>query len=171
MVTEKETGILCKLDIEKAYDPISWNFLFTVLQQMGFGIKWISWIKWCITTASFSVLVNGSPAGFFRSSRGLRQDPLSLYLFVLGMEVFSILVEKASARGFLSSHKFVGRSEETLQISHMLFADDTLVFCKDSEDQLSSLCWILLWFEAFSWLRINLEKSVIMLVGPVENVD
>ena len=60
------------------------------------------------------------------------------------MEVFSIFVEKAFARGFLSGHKFVGRSEETLQISHMLFADDTLVFCKDSEDQLSSLCWILL---------------------------
>ena len=72
MVKEKETGILCKLDIEKVYDQISWNFLFTVLQQMGFGIKWISWIKWCITTASFSVLVNGSPVGFFRSSRGLR---------------------------------------------------------------------------------------------------
>ena len=87
------------------------------------------------------------------------------------MEVFSILVAKASARGFLPGHKFVGRSEETLQISHLLFVDDTLVFCKDSKDQLSSLCWILLWFEAFSGLRINLEKSVIMLVGLVENVD
>ena len=172
MIKEKEKGILCKLDIEKAYDQISWNFLFTVLQQMGFGIKWISWIKWCITTASFSVLVNGSPTGFFRSSRGLIQgDPLSPYLFVLGIEVFSILVEKASARGFLSGHKFVGKSEETLQISYLLFVDDTLVFCKDSEDHLSSLCWILLWFEVFSGLRINLEKSVIMPVGPVENVD
>ena len=140
MVKEKETGILCKLDIKKAYDQISWNFLFTVLQQMGFGIKWISWIKWCITTVSFTVLLNGSPAGFFRSLRGLRQgDPLSPYLFVLGMEVFSILVEKAFARGFMSGHKFEGRSEETLQISHLLFADDTLVFCKDSKDQLSSL--------------------------------
>ena len=87
------------------------------------------------------------------------------------MEVFSIFVEKAFARGFLSGHKFVGRSEKTLQISHQLFADDTLVFWKDSEDQLSSLYWILLWFEAFSGLRINLEKSVIMPVGPVENVD
>ena len=141
MVKEKETCILCKLDIEKAYDQISWNFLFTVRQQMGFGIKWILWIKWCITTTSFSILVNGSPADFFRSSRGLRQgDPSSPYLFVLGMEVFSILVEKEFARGFLSGHKIVGRSEETLQISHLLFADDTLVFCKDSEDQLSSLC-------------------------------
>ena len=172
MVKEKETGILCKLDIEKAYNHISWNFLFTVLQQMGFGIKWISWIKWCITTASFSVLVNGSPGGFFRSSRGLRQgDPIFPIFVCLGMEVFSILVEKASTKGFLSGHKFVGRSEESLQISHLLFVDDTLVLCKDSEDQLSSLYWILLWFKAFSGLRINLEESVIMPVGPVENVD
>ena len=61
--------MLCKLDIEKAYDQISWKFLFTMLQEMGFGSKWMAWIKWCITTASFSILVNGRPAGVFRSSR------------------------------------------------------------------------------------------------------
>ena len=64
---------------------------------MGFGRKWVNLMKWCITIASFSVLINGSPKGFFKSSRGLRQgDPLSPYLFVLGMEVFSIVVDKAA---------------------------------------------------------------------------
>ena len=112
---KKERGILCKLDIEKAYDSINWKFLFRVLQKMGFGPKWVSWIKHGVTTASFSVLVNGSPAGFFNSSRGLRQgDPLSPYLFVLGMEVFSILMEKASSKGFLQGHKFVNRSGDEL---------------------------------------------------------
>ena len=102
---------------------------------------------------------------------GLRQgDPLSSYLFVLGMEVFSVLVEKAAAGGFLSGYKFVGRSGEVKQITHLLFADDTLVFCKDSEEQMLYLCWILVWFEAFSGLRINLEKSVVMSVGTVDNV-
>ena len=97
MTKKKEKGMLCKIDIEKAYDQISWRFLFAVLQEMGFGSKWMAWIKWCITTASFSILVNGKPTGFFGSSRGLRQeDPLSPYLFVLGMEVFSILIEKAT---------------------------------------------------------------------------
>ena len=58
-----------------------------------------------------------------------------------------------------------------MHITHLFFANDTLVFCNDSEEQLSSLCWILLWFEAYSGLRINLEKSVIMPVGVVVNAE
>ena len=65
MMKKKEKGILCKLDIEKAYDQINWNLLFKVLQKMGFNDKWVSWIRWCISTASFSVLINGSLVGFF----------------------------------------------------------------------------------------------------------
>ena len=101
---KKEKRFLYKLDIEKAYDTLNWNFLLSSLQKMGFGERWIEWIKWCITTVSFSVIVNGSPIGYFKSTRGLRQgDPLSPYLFVLGMEVFSILINKAASGGFLSS--------------------------------------------------------------------
>ena len=71
-MVKKETGILCKLDIEKAYDSIYWKFFFRVLQKMGSRLKWVSWIKRCAATASFSILVTGSLAGFFNSSRGLR---------------------------------------------------------------------------------------------------
>ena len=100
MLKRKEKGILCKLDIEKAFDQINWNCILKVMQKMGFGTKWIRWIKRCITTASFSVLINGSPKGFFNSTRRLRQgDPLSPYLFVIGMEVFSNLVDKAASGG------------------------------------------------------------------------
>ncbi|RVX12604.1 Transposon TX1 uncharacterized 149 kDa protein [Vitis vinifera] len=98
VLKNKEEAVMCKLDIEKAYDHVEWSFLFSVMRKMGFGEKWIRWMKWCISTVSFSVLVNGSSSGFFQSSRGLRQgDPLSPYLFVLVMEAFSSLLRKAVA--------------------------------------------------------------------------
>ena len=105
---------------------------------MGFGEKWSGWIKWCISTASFCVLVNGSPTGFFRSTRGLRQgDPLSPYLFVLGMKALSSLINRAVRRGFLSGCRIRGREGGGIQVLHLLFADDMLVFCEDSQEQLA----------------------------------
>ena len=130
------------------------------MKKMGFGEKWIGWIKWCITTASFSMLVNDTSTGFFQSSRGLRQgDPLSPYLFVITMEVFSCFLKRAMDGGFPSSCRVKSRSEEGVQISHWLFANDTLVFCQASQDHLTYLSWLLMWFEVVSGLRINLEKS------------
>ncbi|RVW17271.1 Transposon TX1 uncharacterized 149 kDa protein [Vitis vinifera] len=165
-------GVLCKLDIEKAYDRVSWSFLLAVLKEMGFGKRWIKWIDWCISTVKFSVLINGSPSGFFQSTRGLRQgDPLSPYLFVIAMEVFSSMMRRAISGGYLSGWKVSGGRGEGMHISHLLFADDTLVFCEESSDEMTYLSWLLMWFEACSGLRINLEKSEMIPVGRVLNID
>ena len=168
----KEKGILCKLDIEKAYDHIRWDFLLQMLERMGFGPKWIRWINWCISTASFSVLINGSPAGFFGSSRGLRQgDPLSPYLFVIGMEALSCLLKRAVEGNFISGCRFGGRDGGEIVISHLLHVDDTIIFCDANAEQLMYLRWTLMWYEAFSGLKINLHKSEIIPLGRVDNVE
>ncbi|RVW94823.1 DEAD-box ATP-dependent RNA helicase 39 [Vitis vinifera] len=125
-------GVMCKLDIEKAYDHVDWKFLLAVLKQMGLGERWIKWIEWCISTVRYSVLINGSPSGFFQSSRGLRQgDPLSPYLFVIAMEVFSCLMRRAISGGFY----LVGGLEACLG------------------------------------LKVNLEKSELIPVGRVNDIE
>ncbi|RVX19454.1 LINE-1 reverse transcriptase-like [Vitis vinifera] len=168
----KEKGLICKLDIEKAYDSINWQFLLKTLHKMGFGSKWLGWMWSCISSAKFSVLVNGVPAGFFPSSKGLRQgDPLSPYLFVLGMEVLDALIRRAVAGGYLSGCSIEGDRRHNLKISHLFFADDTIVFCEANKEHLTYLSWILLWFEAASGLRINLDKSEIIPVGVVEEIE
>ena len=68
LLRRKESGVLCKLDIEKAYGHLDWDFLLKVMTKMGFGSKWTSWISWCISSTTFLVMVNGSPSSFFRSS-------------------------------------------------------------------------------------------------------
>ena len=139
---------------------------------MGFGAKWLGWLWSCLSSAKFSILVNGVPVGFFPSTKGLRQgDPLSPYLFVMGMEVLAVLVRRAVEGGYLSGCTIRGGSRPTLNISHLFFADDTIVFCEASKEQLTHLSWILLWFEVASGLRINLAKSEIIPVGEVEEIQ
>ena len=87
------------------------------------------------------------------------------------MEAFSLLVDKVAEGGFISSYKFKGRNGTERQITHLLFADDTLVFYKDTEDQMVYLSWILAWFEGLSRLRINLDKSSLIPLGKVENEE
>ena len=163
-----DNGVICKLDIEKAYDSINWQFLLKVMEKMGFGSKWLRWMWWCISTTKFSVMVNGTPAGFFSSSKELRQgDPLSPYLFVMGMEVLSVLIRRTMEGGFISGCKIQRGRGRAAHVVHLLFADDTIVFCEAKKEYLTNLSWILFWFEAASGLRINLAKSEIIPVGEV----
>ena len=91
-----ELRLLCKLDMEKAHDHMDWKFLLYILRRCGFSEKLCSWIERCILTTRFSVLTNGTPSGFFRSSRGVRQrDPLSSFLFVIVMEAFNRMIAAA----------------------------------------------------------------------------
>ena len=168
MLKSNESGMLCKLDIEKAYDNINWKILPLVMRKIGFGEKWAGWIICCISTMTFSILVNGTPSGFFNNTKGLRQgDPFSPYLFVIRMEALSSFINKSMSEGFLIGCRVKGRGGDGAKITHLLFADDTLLFCEASQDHMAYLSGLLMWFEAISELRINLDKNEILLVGRV----
>lgn len=163
-------GVLCKLDIKKASGHVNWNFILAIMEKMGFCSKWTGWIRWCISTARFFVLVNDSLSGFFHNSRGLRQgDPLSPYLFILAKETLSHLLSSAKEDSFINGFLVRGRNGVGV-VSH-LFANNTLILCNASKENLEYLSWVFMWFEACSGLKINLRKSEIIPVGNVPNLE
>ncbi|XP_026420639.1 uncharacterized protein LOC113316707 [Papaver somniferum] len=165
----KKSGLISKIDLEKAFDNVKWSLVDEVLQQMGFGQIWRMWIKGCIEKIPFSILVNGSSCGKFISEKGLRQgDPLSPFLFLLVSEVLNIMFSKASRAGKVGG--FIVKNGGTT-ISHLQFADDTLVFLDVDLEQVRFLKYILLSFEFASGLSTNFSKCSLFAVGEVNNLN
>jgi hypothetical protein len=136
-IRSREPGIICKLNLEKAYDYVNWDFLLYILEKCGFGERWRGWIHQCVSTVCVFVLINGTPTDFFKNSRGVRQgDPLSPLLFVVVMEAFSRMMNAAVVRELLTGFLVGSQHFEAMEVSHLLFADDTLIFCKPKVEQL-----------------------------------
>ena len=86
---------MVKLDIKRAYDEVDKGFLLNVLRRFGFGLEWLQWVETFLFTPHFSVLMNGSPQGFFEQEKGIRQgDPLSPFLFIIMAEVLGRLIHR-----------------------------------------------------------------------------
>ena len=130
-----------KVDMAKAYDRVEWCFLEKLLGVMGFPTHWISLISRCVSTVSFSILLNGFPGKPFNPERGLRHgDPLSPYLFILCAEVLSGLIIKAQERKALHGIKIARNAPE---ISHLLFADDSIFFTRATRQEIEQLMSVL----------------------------
>ncbi|XP_068474709.1 secreted RxLR effector protein 78-like [Phaseolus vulgaris] len=157
------SGLCLKVDFEKAYDSVRWDFLYDMLQRMGFHNRWILWIRGCMESASVSVLVNGSPTEEFIPSRGLRQgDPLAPFLFLVVAEGLTGLVREAVKANLLTGLK-IGRKGTLMSL--LQFADDTLFFCEDSFINVVTLKAILRGFELASGLKstsTNQSSQVLM---------
>ncbi|KAL0307243.1 UNVERIFIED_CONTAM: Retrovirus-related Pol polyprotein from type-2 retrotransposable element R2DM [Sesamum radiatum] len=145
-----------KVDIQKAYDSVEWDFLFEVLKLFNFPARFIGWIEQCVTTASFSISLNGSIYGYFPGARGLRQgDPMSPYLFVLVMEIWTTLL-----RHRVQMIQFpVSLEMQGTPYSKPCFADDGLLFCKAHIPSVQVIKDTLTEFANMSGLKVNASKK------------
>lgn len=92
-MSRNKSGVIFKLDFKKVYDKVSWDFLWFIMSRMGFGDRWIQWIRCCVSRATVFVLINGTPSPKFNMEQDLRQGcPLSPLLFNLVDEAFLTLI-------------------------------------------------------------------------------
>ncbi|RVW83327.1 LINE-1 retrotransposable element ORF2 protein [Vitis vinifera] len=162
-----EEGVVFKIDFEKAYDYVKWDFLDHVLEKKGFSSKWRSWMRGCLSSVSYAILVNGNAKGWVKASRGLRQgDPLSHFLFTIVVDVLSRMLLKADERSLLEGFR-VGKNG--CRVSHLQFADDTILFANSSKEELQTLKSLLLVFGQVSGLKVNLDKSNLFGINLDQN--
>ncbi|KAA3456919.1 reverse transcriptase [Gossypium australe] len=157
--TGKKGYMAVKLDMSKAYDRVEWDFIKAVMNKMGFARSWVELIMKCIKNVSYTVSINGNRGRVFEPSRGLRQgDPLSPFLFLICSEGLSALLRSAKKSGLIKGAK---ASRKGPEISHLLFADDCMMFGEATEEGAKVLKDILKVYENCSGQCVNFGKSTV----------
>ncbi|KAF7838798.1 ribonuclease H [Senna tora] len=155
----KKSWAALKVDLHKAYDKISWQFLEDVLRHMKFPPLWCKLIVECVTTPSLRIKINGDYTDWFHPSSGLRQgDPLSPYLFVLCTNILSSYLIKAQNLKLIQGPKI---HRQACPLNHLLYADDLLLFFNSTSLSCTRVDRLLHYFGEASGLFMNKHKSEI----------
>jgi hypothetical protein len=154
--------LFLKLDFKKAYDRVSWDFLREVLTRKGFSKVMVHWLMQLVSGGQTTINVNGG-LDLFWNARGVRQrDPLSPILFDFMVDALAAMISRASRAGHIQrvvTHLILGG------MTHLQYADDTLIIMDPSDEGIAKLNRILLCFEVMSGLKINFSKSEVVVVG------
>lgn len=162
----KEAGMIIKTDMSKAYDRVAWDCLLDCLEAFGFGKVWRDWMRCCVSSVSFSVLINGRSTPFFRGSRGLRQgDPLSPFLFIIMAEMLGRATLEAQRMGMLSGLRATSNLDKI--VLHQ-FVDDNIFLCRASLAEARALKSSLQAYQKATNQKINLDKSLAFFINTPE---
>lgn len=155
--TKSQGGLILKLDFEWTYDCVNWSFLLDLLLKMGCGQRWCRWVRECISSVSMSILVNGLATKEFHLQKGIRQgDSLFPFFFNIAAEALYILLGRARDKNLF---KAVQMGENGVFLSHLQYADDTIIFCNNDLEEICIIKRILRCFQLMSRLKINFSKS------------
>ena len=148
-----------KLDMSKAYDRVEWNFLEEIMRKMGFNENWINLVMVYVRTVTYSVLVNGESCGMTHPTRGIRQgDPLSPFLFLLCTEGLNGMIKKAERRAKIHGYSLCRKGPK---LTHLLFADDSLLFCRATMEECGKVLEISERYEEASGQKVNRSKTTL----------
>jgi len=134
------------------------GFFGEILLKIGFHRSWVSLIMECITTVSYSILVNEEPQGMISPTRGIRQgNHLSPYLFLFCAEGLNSIIRRATDNGDIHGFSICRRG---LKLTHLFCVDDYLLFCRSTLEECEKIKELLATYEAVSGYVVNKEKTI-----------
>ncbi|CAM8880259.1 unnamed protein product [Rhodiola kirilowii] len=165
---QKKGFLSLKLDLSKAYDRVEWHFVKEMMLKMGFADAWVNKIMLCISTVSYKIRINGSTSEAVYPMRGLRQgDPISPYLFVICTEWLSHAIHIQQRQGIIEGIRICKNAPT---ITHLMFADDCLIFSKATREAVVGIKGLLKTYELVAGQKVNYSKSEIVFSKNVAGV-